>query len=104
MEKLSVSRVAQILDLSTATIKRWYKWYENPDYEKPAEVKLPEYTTDNRNTMLFEQKDIAKLQQFHEDLQTRYKGIMAEFNAYWQWGTYGTRRLEAKRRTEENNE
>ena len=74
MEKFSVAKVAQILDLSTSTIKRWYKWYENPDYQKPPELKLPSYTLDNRKTMLFEQKDIAKLQQFHEDLQGKYKG------------------------------
>lgn len=104
MEKFSVSKVAQILDLSTTTIKRWYKWYENPDYEKPVELKLPEYTTDNRKTMLFEQKDIAKLQQFHEDLQGKYKGCMAEFNAYWQWGTYGTKRLESKKNERDGDE
>lgn len=104
MEKFSVAKVAQILDLSTATIKRWYKWYENPDYRKPPELKLPPYTLDNRRTMLFEQKDIAKLQQFHEDLQGKYKGCMAEFNAYWQWGKYGTKRLEKMRRMEAKDE
>ena len=40
MEKFSVSKVAQILDLSTTTIKRWYKWYENPDYEKPPRIEI----------------------------------------------------------------
>ncbi len=96
-EKLfSISRVAQILDISTNTIKRWYKWYENPDYEKPIELKLPSYVRDSRKTMLFKQSDIASLEQFKEDLQGKYRGIMAEFNAYYQWGQYGTKVLERK--------
>lgn len=95
-ELFSIARVAQILDVSTATIKRWYKWYENPDYEKPLELKLPEYTTDNRKTKFFRMADIAKLEQFKNDLQGKYRGIMAEFNAYYQWGQYGTERLERR--------
>lgn len=93
MEKISIARVAQAIDVSTATIKRWYKWYESADYEKPVELKLPEYTTDSRGTKFFRMADIATLLQFKQDLQGKYRGIMSEFNAYWQWGQYGTKKL-----------
>lgn len=92
--RLSISKVAQILDVSTATIKRWYAWYENENYDKPADLVLPSYTKDNRNTKLFLPKDIEVFERFKSLLNTEYRGAMAEFNAYYQWGRYGTKRLE----------
>lgn len=103
-ERFSTARTAQILDTSTSTLNRWYKWYENDDFVKPAELILPKYTTDNRGTKFFTMDDIAVLEQFKNDLQGKYRGIMAEFNAYWQWGQYGTQRLSRKREKEHNEQ
>lgn len=98
--KFSIARVAQILDVSTVTIKRWYRWYENPDFVKPKELALPTYTTDNRGTRFFTMEDVAVLEQFKKDLQGKYRGCMAEFNAYYQWGNRGTQILENRKRKE----
>jgi len=102
MEKrFSTSRTAQILDVSTNTLKRWYMWYENDSYEKPADLKLPQYTTDKRRTKFFTMADIQVLEQFKVDLKGKYRGIMSDFNADYQWGQYGTVRTERKKRKKE---
>lgn len=94
MQKLfSIGQVAQILDISTATLKRWYKWYECEDYDKPPGLKLPEYSTDNRGTKYFTIDSVAALKVFKHDLQFKYRGIMSEFNANYQWGQRGTQIL-----------
>ena len=86
MERYSTSRVAQILDVSVATLNRWYKWYESDDYKKPVGLKLPQYIRDTRGTKLFTMEDIQALAAFKVALQNEYRGCMAEFNAVYQWG------------------
>lgn len=106
-EIFSTARAAQILDISTATLNRWYKWYENEDFHKPIGLKLPQYTVDNRGTKFFTIEAIQELHQFQLDLNTRYRGCMAEFNAVYQWGRKGTKILNVGKqykKKEENNE
>ena len=106
-ELFTTSRTAQILDISTQTLKRWYKWYNSTDFEKPKELKLPEPKTDRKNTMLFTMEQIQELHQFQIDLNSKYRGIMAEFNATYQWGQRGTKILnigKQYKKKEENNE
>lgn len=93
----STSRTAQILEVSDNTLKRWYKWYENEDYVKPEGLRLPEYTVDSRGTKFFTMQAVQELIQFKNDLQGKYRGCMAEFNAYWQWGQRGTNILNRKK-------
>lgn len=100
MDRFSIARAAQISDVSTNTIKRWYKWYENDDYIKPEGLKLPSYTVDGRGTRFFTMEAVQELIQFKNDLQGKYRGCMAEFNAYWQWGQRGTNILEKKKKEE----
>ena len=95
--RLSISKMAQLLDVSTATIKRWYAWYENDDYEKPAGLVLPKYIKDNRNTKFFLPEDIDVFERFKDMINNQYRGAMSEFNAYYQWGKYGTERLKRRR-------
>ena len=106
-ERYSTSRVAQILDVSVATLNRWYKWYESDDYEKPVGLKLPQYVKDSRGTELFTMKDIQKLAAFKDSLQGEYRGCMAEFNAVYQWGQRGTEILnlgkQYKKKKEDEN-
>ena len=92
--RLSISKMAQLLNVSTATMKRWYAWYENDDYEKPSDLILPKYVKDNRGTKFFLPNDIEVLERFKDMINHQYRGAMAEFNAYYQWGRYGTARLE----------
>ena len=68
-ELFTTSRTAQILDISTQTLKRWYKWYNSTDFEKPKELKLPEPKIDGKNTMLFTMEQIQKLHQFQINIK-----------------------------------
>ena len=98
----STSRTAQILDVSDRTLTRWYVWYENDGFKKPDGLKLPEYVRDSRGTRFFTMEAIQELLQFKEDLQGKYRGCMADFNAHWQWGKRGKEIL--KRKEERYNE
>lgn len=107
MEKFTTARVAQILDISTNTLKRWYKWYNSDNYEKPQDLKLPQPEITSTGTMLFTMPQIQALHQFQIDLRSKYRGIMAEFNAIYQWGQRGTKILNVGKqykKKEENNE
>ena len=92
-ELFTTSRTAQILDISTQTLKRWYKWYTDTDFIKPAGLKLPIPEVDSRGTMLFTIEQVQELHQFQIDIRSKYRGIMAEFNATYQWGQRGTKIL-----------
>lgn len=107
MEKFTTARAAQILDISTNTLKRWYKWYNSEDYEKPQGLKLPQPEITSNGTMLFTMSQVQALHQFQIDLRSKYRGIMAEFNAIYQWGQRGTKILNVGKqykKKEENNE
>lgn len=104
MERFSTARAAQILDISTETLKRWYKWYEDEKWEKPEGLKLPEYTTDNRGTKFFTMEQVQELVTFRDKLHNEYRGCMAEFNSYYQWGQRGKQIQENKKKKEEKNE
>ena len=54
--------------------------------------------------MLFTMEQVQSLHQFKIDLRTKYRGCMAEFNAYYQWGKRGKKIQENKKRKEEHNE
>ena len=106
-ERFTTARAAQILDVSTQTLKRWYNWYHSTDFDKPAELKLPEPKMDGKNTMLFTMEQIQELHQFQIDLRSKYRGVMAEFNATYQWGQRGTKILNVGKqykKKEKNNE
>ena len=98
---ISISKVALLIDTSVTTIKRWYKWYEDNKYDHYG-LELPEYYhLDARKTKMFKESDVEKLSKFKEALNTTHIGVMAEFNANYQWGVRGKKILERK---ESNNE
>ena len=90
-ERFTTARAAQILDVSTSTLKRWYKWYNAKEYTKPDGLKLPEPEITTQGTMLFTMEQVQALHQFEIDLRTKYRGCMAEFNAVYQWGQRGSK-------------
>ena len=95
----SIGTVSTLIEVSVPTIKRWYEWYESDDYKKPEGLVLPVYhKLDNRGTKFFAASDVQKLNDFHIDLNNKYRGAMGEFNAYKQWGRRGTRALENRRK------
>jgi hypothetical protein len=99
---ISISRAAYEIGISNQTIKRWYKWWESPDIEKPTDLYLPPYFyKDKCLTKYFLISDIQCLKDFHNKLQSTHKGAMSEFNAAYQWGRRGHRALENKGTTRE---
>ena len=93
-ERFTTARAAQILDISTQTLKRWYKWYHDDTYKKPEGLKLPDPFINEFGTMLFTMEQLQELHKFQEDLRTKYRGCMAEFNAVYQWGKRGSKILD----------
>lgn len=96
METFSTARAAQILDISTITLKRWYKWYEDDNYDKPTGLVLPKYTIDSRGTKFFTMQAIQQLEDFKQKLQAEYRGCMSDYNAVTQWGQRGTKIMKKK--------
>lgn len=91
---LSISKVALLLDVSVITIRRWYIWWENDEFEKPKELYLPRYYyMDRRKTKYFKEQDIPHIKKFQEDINGKYKGVMGEFNAVYSWGKPGRKIL-----------
>lgn len=101
-ELFTTARTAQILDISTQTLKRWYKWYNDPNFEKPKGLKLPVPQSNSRKTMLFTIEQVQELHQFQIDLRSKYRGIMADFNAVYQWGQRGTKIMQKKEKEKDN--
>lgn len=83
---VSISEVAQTLEVSNDTIFRWYHWYENDEFEKPEDLELPKYVyLDKRRTKFFHKDDVQKLQEFKKALDAggKYRGVMAKYNSYF---------------------
>ncbi len=95
--KLTATKVTQYLDISVPTLNNWYKWYNNPQYEKPKDIpELPAYTQQGkRGTRYWDEDDLPKLMKFKEWLPRGRAGIMGEYNARF-WGDRGVRALKNK--------
>ena len=97
VDYVSIRQAANIIDVSDNTIKRWYKWWENDEFEKPSDLYLPPYVyKDKRKTKYFKKSDLEALQLFSVKLRTTHFGCMSEFNAGYQWGKRGKRALNNK--------
>lgn len=78
---LSISKVAQILNVSNNTITRWYAWWEDDNFEKPTDLYLPEYVyLDKRKTKYFRKDTLSKLKEFQIKLNTTHRGVMSKYN------------------------
>ncbi len=97
MKKLTATRVAQHLDISVPTLTNWYRWYNNPDYDKPSNVpELPKYEQNGkRATRYWKEEDLPKLIKFRDWVPKGRAGIMGEHNAQF-WGDRGKRALKNK--------
>ncbi len=98
MKKLTATRVAQHLDISVPTLTNWYRWYNNPDYDKPPNVpELPKYEQNGkRATRYWKEEDLPKLIKFRDWVPKGRAGIMGEHNAQF-WGDRGKRALKNKK-------
>jgi hypothetical protein len=97
LKKLTATRVAQHLDISVPTLTNWYRWYNNPDYDKPSNVpELPKYEQNGkRATRYWKEEDLPKLIKFRDWVPKGRAGIMGEHNAQF-WGDRGKRALKNK--------
>ena len=94
---VSIRKAGDLIDVSSTTIARWYRWWENDNFPKPECLYLPPYYyKDNRRTKFFKVEDIPLLKKFSKDIRGPFNGVMAEFNAALQWGKRGARILENK--------
>lgn len=83
---VSISEVAQQLEVSNDTIFRWYQWYEDDSFEKPEDLVLPKYVyLDKRRTKFFHINDVDLLKDFKKSLgkDGKYRGVMAKYNSYF---------------------
>ena len=97
MNKLTATKVAQYLDISVPTLNNWYKWYNNPEYDKPKNTpELPAYTQQGKRAPRYWNKeDLPKLVKFKNWVPKGRAGIMGEHNAQF-WGERGVRALKNK--------
>lgn len=99
---VSIKKASLMLDISDTTIKRWYKWWESPEFEKPEGLELPKYYyKDRRMTKYFKVEDIEKLAEFSRKIGSTHVGTMAKFNAVYQWGKRGEKILKNAGTTKE---
>lgn len=93
-ETLTANKVAQHLDISVITLTNWYKWYNNDEYEKPANMpKLPDYIqAGSRGTRHWYKDELPMLEVFKEWLPKGRGGVMGQYNAKF-WGERGKRAL-----------
>lgn len=83
---LSANKVCLYLDCSRTTLHRWYDWWENPKYEKPAGMVLPTYTRQYKGgPILFKMSDLPAFEKVKEQMKTTHYGCMAEYNSNIVW-------------------
>lgn len=90
----TANQVAQKLNINTMTLKRWYQWYENPNYNHPEELKLPPYIIVSRNrVMAWKPEDLSMLEEFQRLLHLKYRGIMRDYHQSVSYGNIGRERF-----------
>ena len=95
MKKYTAVKISQFLDVSVATINNWYRWYNNPKFEKPADTPyLPAPSLEGRYRY-WTDDDLYYLRKFKEWLPRGRGGVMGDSNAYF-WGERGKRALRNK--------
>lgn len=93
MKLLTATKVAQHLDISVVTLNNWYKWYDNPQYQKPENTpNLPAYSRRSgvRSPRYWREEDLLQLEVFKVWLPKGRGGVMGEVSARY-WGERGER-------------
>ena len=96
--KLTASKVANQVDVSTKTLTNWYKFY-NSDIPKPEDMpELPEYEQAyEKAPRYWKQEDIPKIIAFKEWVPKGKSGVMGDINITSWVKTYQDK-LKEKRR------
>jgi hypothetical protein len=94
---ITIGAMSKLAGVSSITITRWYKWWKSPNFYHPEDLYLPPvYVKNRKGTRYFKEDDVDKLKKFSSQLRTTHKGVMAEFNAAYQWGKRGEKALRNK--------
>lgn len=87
MGKLTASQVANRIDKSVYTLKRWYTWYEQlSDEDKQKHIKngmpeLPQYETIGATQWRYwNEDDIEQIKKFSEWVPHTRGGVMGNLN------------------------
>lgn len=87
MAKLTASQVANKIEKSVYTLKRWYNWYEQltpnelNNYIKNGMPKLPKYETiGSTQWRYWEEEDIEQIKKFSEWVPHTRGGVMGNLN------------------------
>lgn len=90
---LSSTQVSQFLNTRVDTIFTWYKWYNDPEVEKPANTPpLPPYLQAHpRAPRYWKIEDLAALQDFKNWVPKGRAGLMGKYNAK-NWGRRAPRK------------
>ena len=75
---LTASKVANALDISVKTLTTWYKWYNDPEEVKPADMPyLPDYEQKNQYAPRYWRKsDLKQIKKFKAWLPRGRNGVM----------------------------
>lgn len=83
---VTIVQAAKMIGTSAHTIRRWYKWWENENFEHHKGLYLPPYyILDRRGTKWFKEEDVYHLKEFRRRLNLTHRGEMNTFNAAYQW-------------------
>lgn len=101
---LTAVRVSQEVGVSVPTINSWYRWWNNPDTEKPADCPgLPAYEQEGKGIRYWREEDMKQIRDFHEWMPRGRAGVMGSINAA-KWGQRGVRALENKKKRLEQSD
>ncbi len=99
--KITVNKVALHLDVAVTTLNNWYKWYQDPQFEKPEDMpELPKYEQAyERAPRYWNKEDLPKLEKFQKWLPKGRNGIMGDYSIRY-WGKRGEKILENRKKKE----
>lgn len=87
---LTFRDISYRLDISEGSLRRYFWWYNNPEWKKPEDLILPKlYQVGSKHQLAIKLEDLHFIQEFREKLRTKYYGIMGEFHAVRSWGKRG---------------
>lgn len=87
MDKLTVSQLAAKINVTSYTIKRWYKWYEQltpeelNNYLKNGMPQLPKYDSIGATQWrLWNSEDVNQIKKFRDWVPHTRGGVMGSLN------------------------
>lgn len=91
---VTTTDIGYTIGVTPATIRKWLKWWYNPNFPKPNGIQLPDFVyLDRRGTKFFHKDDVWMFKDFKAKIVTTHKGCMSDFNNAYIKGNRGRRTL-----------